>query len=164
MPTCVFCEQSNSLGTSQCQNCGAPLPSGEDMTLEEQAFHAHLLELLARGEKIGAIAAYGRRSGCDLATAKEFVEALDSDQQFATARPIADVEREVAKLLERNEKINAVKVYRERTGVGLKEAKDEVEAIEFRLGLRPDENVQKGGCAGMLLLILLGSCFVGLTM
>lgn len=38
--------------------------------------------------------------------------------------------QEVRSLLRRGQKIGAIKVYREHTGVGLKEAKDAVEAME----------------------------------
>lgn len=37
---------------------------------------------------------------------------------------------EIVELLRRGQKIEAIKLYRERTGLGLKEAKDAVEAIE----------------------------------
>lgn len=43
---------------------------------------------------------------------------------------------EVRALLERNRKIEAIKLYREHTGLGLKEAKDAVEAIEQTLPRR----------------------------
>ena len=42
----------------------------------------------------------------------------------------ADVLAQIKSLLARNQKIQAIKVYRERYGVGLKQAKDAVEAIE----------------------------------
>lgn len=51
---------------------------------------------------------------------------------------IADPEPEAADLLAhlvRGEKIQAIKLYRERTGVGLKEAKDAVEDLARRNGL-----------------------------
>jgi hypothetical protein len=66
-----------------------------------------------------------------------------------------EVEGELLSLLGRGEKIRAIKLYRERTGVGLKEAKDAVEALARRQG-----NVPKGaGCAGLLVLSL-GLCVV----
>jgi ribosomal protein L7/L12 len=42
---------------------------------------------------------------------------------------------EVAVLLQQKSKLEAIKLYRERTGLGLKEAKDAVEAIEKGMGL-----------------------------
>ena len=64
-----------------------------------------------------------------------------------------DVEPELLSLLGRGEKIQAIKLYRERTGVGLKEAKDAVEALAQRHGLTPKAT----GCAGLFLLAL-GLC------
>lgn len=151
MLNCVFCEQQNSLTNSQCQNCGAPLPTTGTSQLEESVFRAHLVQLLAEGQKIQAIAAYRRQTGTSLASAKDAVELLDSDWQFGTGRPIADIEWEVGKLLERGEKINAIKFYREQTGIGLKEAKDEVDALELRLGLEPENAVKEAGCFGVVL-------------
>lgn len=68
-------------------------------------------------------------------------------------------ENEVARLTEAllaGQKIEAIKIYRERTGCGLKEAKDEIEALEANLRVRHPEKFSSagkkaGGCAGMLL-------------
>jgi ribosomal protein L7/L12 len=46
-------------------------------------------------------------------------------------------EGEVRALLQQREKIEAIKLIRLRTGLGLKEAKDRAEAIERRWGCRP---------------------------
>ncbi len=42
---------------------------------------------------------------------------------------------EIVSLLRERKKIVAIKVYRERTGVGLQEAKETVEEVERRIGL-----------------------------
>jgi len=61
-------------------------------------------------------------------------------------------------LIRRGAKIEAIKVYREATGVGLKEAKDGVEAIEAGLEPRPagtnDPFAKKSGCFGALALLM----------
>ena len=61
-------------------------------------------------------------------------------------------------LLQRGSKIEAIKIYRESTGVGLKEAKDAVEAIEAGLEPRPagtnDPFAKKSGCFGVLALLM----------
>ena len=55
--------------------------------------------------------------------------------------------REIAELLAKpGNKIAAIKRYREATGVGLKEAKDVIEALQRKHGLS-----QESGCAGLLL-------------
>ena len=157
MLNCVFCEQENSVSSGQCQSCGAPLPAAENQRLDDSVVRTQLQQLLAQGEKGRAISAYQRHAGTTLSAATEFVDVLDRDQQFATVRSIADVERQVGKLLERGEKLNAIKLYRDQTGVGLKEAKDEVDAIETRLGLEPEGAPPQGGCFGMILLASWGS-------
>jgi ribosomal protein L7/L12 len=152
MLNCVFCEQQNSLTNGHCQNCGAPLPATGTSHLDEPVFHAHLAQLLAQGQKIQAIAAYQRQTGTGLASAKQAVESLESDSQFRTVRPTADIEWEVGKLLERGEKINATRFYSEQTGIGLQEAKAEVDALELRLGLEPENAVKPAGCFGVIIL------------
>ena len=51
--------------------------------------------------------------------------------------PYQNLPREVTDALQRGEKIEAIKHYREATGVGLKEAKDFVEEIQRRAGIDP---------------------------
>ncbi|HEY6258702.1 MAG TPA: ribosomal protein L7/L12 [Xanthobacteraceae bacterium] len=48
--------------------------------------------------------------------------------------PFKSLPREVAEAMQRGEKIKAIKLYREATGVGLKEAKDFVEEAQRRAG------------------------------
>jgi hypothetical protein len=47
----------------------------------------------------------------------------------------AALEAEIYPLLRARRKIEAIKLLRERTGLGLKEAKDKVDALEHQLGL-----------------------------
>jgi ribosomal protein L7/L12 len=49
--------------------------------------------------------------------------------------PYAHVASDVVEALRRNQKIEAIKLYRQATGVGLKEAKDYVEGMQRRAGL-----------------------------
>jgi len=65
---------------------------------------------------------------------------------------------EIKDLIKRGSKIEAIKIYRESTGVGLKEAKDAVEAIEAELEPRPtgtnDPFAKNSGCFGMVALLV----------
>jgi ribosomal protein L7/L12 len=75
--------------------------------------------------------------------------------RIATAPAEAEqggLDEQLLALLRAGRKIDAIKVYRERTQAGLKEAKDAVEALAAEHGVAP----QKSGCAGVLLLILAG--------
>jgi hypothetical protein len=58
-------------------------------------------------------------------------------------------ETDLLPLLQQGKKIEAIKVYRERTGAGLREAKDAVEAIAGKHGLA----LSKAGCAGLIVLL-----------
>jgi ribosomal protein L7/L12 len=49
-------------------------------------------------------------------------------------KPIADLEHQVRSLLDQGQKIAAVKLYKDQTGVGLAEAKAAVEALEAGIG------------------------------
>jgi ribosomal protein L7/L12 len=59
---------------------------------------------------------------------------LGIDPQQALAQSLSDyVDDHIQSLLMQGNKIEAIKVYRERSGVGLKEAKDAIDALERRM-------------------------------
>ncbi|MEZ6056753.1 MAG: hypothetical protein R3C01_08610 [Planctomycetaceae bacterium] len=64
-------------------------------------------------------------------------------------------EREIVALLRQSQKIEAIKRYRERSRVGLKEAKSAVEAIGLRAGIQPATS----GCgsAAIAFMLILGT-------
>ncbi len=95
--------------------------------------------LAAEGNKIMAIKLYREATGVGLAEAKEAVEAIARGQEVPFPPPAAPAEAwgseasfeaRLRQLLAARQKIEAVKLYRERYRVGLKEAKDAVDAIE----------------------------------
>jgi ribosomal protein L7/L12 len=100
---------------------------------------AAIYELLARGNKIEAIKRVRELTGLGLKEAKDFVEAMppDGDSTLPVAPPVAPQAHsigeaelaEVRALLARDNKIEAIKRVRELTGLGLKEAKDFVDAL-----------------------------------
>jgi ribosomal protein L7/L12 len=61
---------------------------------------------------------------------------LGLDPDAAVPPPSNDLDPAVIELINNGKKINAIKLYREQTGLGLKEAHDAVEAFEkrYRLG------------------------------
>lgn len=72
---------------------------------------------------------------------------------------LTDAQRnQIIETIHRGAKIEAIKVYREATGVGLKEAKDAVEAIEAGLEPGPtgtnDPFAKKSGCFGVLAMLV----------
>jgi ribosomal protein L7/L12 len=90
--------------------------------------------LVRQGNKIMAIKIYRELTGVGLKEAKDAVEAPDFAPPLAaspvssTAHP-ARIE-EVRAFIAAGHKIEAIKLYRELTGLGLRESKDAVEAME----------------------------------
>jgi ribosomal protein L7/L12 len=88
-----------------------------------------LAELIRQGRKIEAIKLVREQTGCGLAEAKAAVEKLERGEPLAPAAPAGDLTEEIRALVRAGRMIEAIKLYRERTGTGLKEAKDAVDKI-----------------------------------
>jgi ribosomal protein L7/L12 len=117
---------------------------------------ADLRDLLAAGRKIEAIKRYREATGVGLAEAKSVIEALIETLARRAALPAdasgdSGLEQEIVSLLQQGRKIAAIKVYRERTGAGLKKAKEAVEAIAANRGIVAPS---RSGCLGLLLLLM----------
>lgn len=90
-------------------------------------------DALRAGQKIEAIKRYREQTGASLAQAKDAVEAIERGLAPSEPEPRSPstVELgEVRALLNAGNKLEAIKRYRALTGVGLKEAKDAVEAMQ----------------------------------
>lgn len=106
------------------------------------ALGKQMVALLARREKIQAIKLYRAQIGVGLKEAKDAVERLEAGMPLTLPTP-QEQERyvvsdeEIQRLLLSGKKIQAIKLYREQTGVGLKEAKNTIDALErlLRSGL-----------------------------
>ncbi len=110
-----------------------------------------LRALLAQNQKIEAIKFYRERTGVGLKEAKDAVEALERGESPAPPRQQPEHgpwEPEIVALMEQGRKIDAIKLHRENTGLGLKDAKEAVEAIAARHGIAPS----RSGCLGVVLL------------
>ncbi len=164
MPKCRFCDRDNPPGVDRCRNCGAwleqtvPAAPGEppaEAASSADGFETQIRSLVEHGQMIPAIKLYRERTGVGLAEAKSAVEALAAGRPIERRTPEADgispdsLEGQVVALVQARRKIEAIKVYRERTGVGLKQAKDAVEGLAVKHGINPGT-----GCAGMVLLII----------
>jgi ribosomal protein L7/L12 len=90
--------------------------------------------LVEQGKKLEAIAKYREIARVGLAEAKAAVESLSTGEATQTQGLMNEVDADVAgkvkALMQQGNKIEAIKVYREATGTGLKEAKDAVEALD----------------------------------
>lgn len=102
---------------------------------------ARIRQLLSDGQKITAIKVIREYTGWGLTEIKDYVEALAAgdaapleevlaDRPAAAPGPPPDLETAVRQLLLDGNKIAAVKLVREHTDWGLKEAKDYVDRIE----------------------------------
>lgn len=124
------------------------------MNVDDSRFEAELEALLAAGRKIEAIKLYREQTGAGLAEAKAAVEALERGEEIGVSslEKAEEVEDQLIALLRQGKKIEAVKLCRERSGLGLKEAKSLVEAMAAKHGL---EAPSGGGCLGVVLLFAL---------
>ena len=88
------------------------------------------------GKKIEAIKLYREASGVGLAEAKKAVEALAAGRTVDAA-PMGSASNDDINAIEAavfaGEKIQAIRLYRDATGEGLKESKDFIDALEAEL-------------------------------
>lgn len=157
MQTCPICERQYDSDLAYCPDCrgeakaaAAPAPRPADWSAaggEIEEVRRDVEAVLRSAGKIAAIKLYRERTGTGLAEAKSAVEAIE--RQSPAPPPLeGDLEQRVLVLLQGGKKIEAIRIYREQTGVGLKEAKDAVEALAGKHGLA----TKGAGCAGMLLV------------
>lgn len=104
----------------------APASGSNDLTVEVQS-------LLVQGRKIDAIKLLKERSGIPLEAAKTAVDAMEKLGTLGTATLSITTNTttlsqqdaaEIQRLIRQGKKIEAIKLIRDRTGLGLKEAKD----------------------------------------
>jgi ribosomal protein L7/L12 len=133
--------------------------------------------LLHDGNKIAAIKAYHDATGVGLKESREAVDAMLAGTWRAPGKPLADpvadaaearlgslYTGEVRRLLQGRNKIAAIKAYRDATGVGLKEARDAVDALELRWGLAPARAAVRRARTGLSGCTAIGLLIVGMLM
>jgi ribosomal protein L7/L12 len=131
---------------------------------------------LQASRKIEAIKLYRTFTGTGLAEAKNAVERIEAEGFEWLGQPVeasddgnssfAEGRAQIVELLKAGRKIEAIKVYRELTHVDLKQAKDEVEAMESTLDLKKpsagrspfEPKSSSSGCGTRLLMLLLVTC------
>jgi ribosomal protein L7/L12 len=128
-----------SLGAPESQHSPPPPPAAT-LVIDPQ-----IAASLRDGHKIEAIKRYRELYGVGLKEAKDAVEAIQAGTPLPTPEPVQvegpepTLQPELDRLIARNEKIMAIKHYREITRVGLKEAKDAVEARMATLAAAPPQ-------------------------
>ena len=101
------------------------------------ALRMEVAMLLAKGGKMEAIKLMRDKKGLPLAAAREAVETICREEAIVTPAPglMATIERaqqmseEVQRLAATGRKIEAIKLLREKSGLGLKEAKELVDRL-----------------------------------
>jgi ribosomal protein L7/L12 len=96
---------------------------------------AGVRDLLDEGRKDEAIDLYAKFAGVDQYTARDAVEQIEREMRLGdeakdTEGLTAQDRDEIRQLLERGSKIEAIKIYRDKTGLGLKESKDVIDEME----------------------------------
>lgn len=95
---------------------------------------------LQRGSKVEAVKLYREATGASLAESKDAVEAMpvysipvgDLPSILPTMGMTPEKMNAIVSAISRGQKIEAIKLYRETTGLGLAKSKDAVEAIEIQ--------------------------------
>jgi ribosomal protein L7/L12 len=131
MPKCRNCNYDVHPSIGQCPHCGASIDK-PTANLEHQ-----VRALLDDGQKkIAAVKLYKDQTGVGLAEAKQAVESMQAGAGPPSPSDIGgDLEAELLRLLGRGDKLEAVKLYRDRKGTSLLEAKQAVESLAARHGL-----------------------------
>jgi ribosomal protein L7/L12 len=135
----------------------------------KQALPPDAAAALARGSKIEAIKLLREATGLGLAEAKHVIDAAstrDGPVDAMATRPTHNATlADVTAALQAGKKIEAIRLYREFAGVGLKEAKDAVDqmaqvtpaaAATSLHGLAPGEVPRSGGWWGWAVAAGLG--------
>jgi ribosomal protein L7/L12 len=149
--TCSYCNSTVRLTGATGARTGV-LDTGAAVDASDAPFVAELRDLLQRGNKIEAIKRYRQRTSLGLKEAKDEIEAFERDQNnpavlvalrrspAANAAPVhhaplgeADAQAvadQIKALLARDQKIQAIKLLREKSDLNLLDAKNAVEALE----------------------------------
>ncbi|MBO9674776.1 MAG: ribosomal protein L7/L12 [Sphingobacteriaceae bacterium] len=92
------------------------------------------LLFLYRNQKIAAVKVVKDHSGCGLKEAKDYVDALEAGTQQPAPKS-QNLDEEVLAILSQGNKLNAIKHYKDATGLGLAASRDYVEKLmQYKVG------------------------------
>ncbi|WP_372721057.1 hypothetical protein [Novipirellula sp.] len=119
--------------------------------LTEEQIETIRLELQA-GRKLNAVKLHKQWTGSSLVAAKNYVESLPVGPQTVTWDKDLDGKQidEILDAIQEGSKLKAIKLYKESTGVRLKESKVFIERLMHELGIE-----QRKGCAATILLFVI---------
>ncbi len=135
---CSFCRSQLYFTAEGIRTASALNDLLENQPVARSVDIDQIRQLARAGKKIEAIKLVREQTGLGLKEAKDAVEAIERGETLeltlrvtSTTHGVSGVDLDpITELLRQNKKIEAIKLYREQTGLGLKEAKDAVEAIE----------------------------------
>lgn len=153
---CPACQRDVDFAGGACPFCQSPLPGSPADSPDLDALSDEVLNLLEDGRKIEAVKRYREVTGQGLREAKDAVEGLEAGRPLTalgSVNPVAGTnaawEGTVLRLLQEGKKIEAIRIYRETHGCGLKDAKEAVEALGAAHGI-----VAKGGCLSVIAVVV----------
>ncbi|WP_158620291.1 MULTISPECIES: hypothetical protein [Corallococcus] len=131
----AFLQRRLREGSSRDEQALDPPPVAAPSRLAPEVFQARIEALIDANQTINAIKLYREQHGVGLKEAKDSVEALIAERHPFGRAPSGAVEgdADIEEALRDDKLIEAVKLYRDRYGVGLKEAKDACDAMRRRL-------------------------------
>lgn len=110
------------------------------------------MQYLRDGQKLQAVKAYKEETGCDLKDAKDIIDAIDlNEKSVPAAEKLEDFDEEIINLVKSGNKLQAVKLYKEKNLVNLKDAKDAIDELYYKLNGTHDKG--RSGCLGIMLLL-----------
>lgn len=131
---------------------------------DPHALPDHVAQLISKGRLVEAIRELREQRGLGLKEAKALVERMGSmrapqPQVQEPMRAAPPLPPEVAHSLYAGNRMEAIRLYRQRTRVGLKEAKDAVDSLAQQLGspgigLAPGEVPRSRGVAWLIGAVL----------
>jgi ribosomal protein L7/L12 len=127
--------------------------AGDDSSQSDsKALVSEIVSLTSQGRLIDAIKLYRERTGAGLAEAKQAVEKMqqvfEEQPGISQDQPETASDAELVDLLRQREKVQAIRLYRQRTGCDLREAKEAVERLAAEHGIE----AQGVGCLGVLFI------------
>ncbi len=135
--------ERTGVGLKEAKDAVEAIERGQSLRGDtEPLLEPDLREMLLVGQELleekkqEAASLYRERSGVSEEQARQVVEQFSqalAHEQALSLSAAAPLDPALVKLLRAGEKIQAIKLYRERTGVGLKEAKDAVEELQRRI-------------------------------
>jgi ribosomal protein L7/L12 len=90
---------------------------------------AGIRDMIQEGRIDEAIEVYQKFAGVDEYTAIDAVAEIEHELRQGESAEVGDIDDRIRNLVDEGKKIEAIKLYREMTGLGLKEAKDAVEQL-----------------------------------